>query len=173
MVREDKLQVVKEIKEKIEKSSIVLFMDFRGLNVTAITNLRKKCIESNVDVKIYKNTLARIAFNGENLEYDKSVLVGPTGILTSDSDPVAPAKILFEFSKKEENLSIKGGFLNNTYIPEEAVIKLAQLPGREELLGKFVCLLNAPINNFVLALSSPLRGFINVLNSVKEKKQEV
>ncbi|MFC1771256.1 50S ribosomal protein L10 [Candidatus Margulisiibacteriota bacterium] len=173
MVKVEKVNVVNIIKDKVDQASILLFVDFRGLTVEEITDFRGKLKQENANLTVYKNTLSRIALKDMNIVYPDELLIGPSGFVHSNEDPIGPAKVINEYIKSNKKLAIKGGFLDKSFLSEQEITKLAELPSKDALIQKLLGLLKAPITNFTLALSSPMRGLINVLNGVKEKKQEV
>ena len=148
---ENKQVQVQEITEKLQNASSVVVVDYRGLNVAQVTELRKQLREAGVEFKVYKNTLTRRAAEAAGLEGINDVLVGPNAIAFSNEDVVAPAKIINEFAKKNEALEIKAGIIEGTISSVEDVKALAELPSREGLLSMLLSVLQAPVRNFALA----------------------
>jgi len=170
-VREEKVQMVEEIKQKLANSSSAVFVDYRGLTVEEVTQLRKQFREGGVDYKVYKNTLTEIA--AKELGFDGLVpfLKGPTAIAFGVTDPVAPAKILTESIKKLKKMELKCGMVEGKVIDVEGVKALAELPSREELVAKMLGSMNTPIANLVGVLSGTMRALVYAINAVKEKKE--
>ncbi|OIJ15439.1 50S ribosomal protein L10 [Anaerobacillus arseniciselenatis] len=150
-VREQKQQVVSEIASKLRESKSTVVVDYRGLNVTEVTELRKQLREANVDFKVYKNTMTRRATAEVELTELDEVLVGPNAIAFSNDDVIAPAKIINEFAKKHEALEIKAGVIEGRFASVEDVKALAELPSRDGLLSMLLSVLQAPMRNFALA----------------------
>lgn len=150
-VREEKQLVVQEIATKLRESKSTVLVDYRGLDVAQVTELRKQLREAGVDFKVYKNTLARRATQEAELSDLDAHLVGPTAIAFSVEDAVAPAKILNEFAKKNEDLEIKAGIVEGKIVDVAEIKALADLPSREGLLSMLLSVLQAPIRNFALA----------------------
>jgi len=150
-VIQNKQAQVQEITEKFQNAASVVIVDYRGLNVTQVTELRKQLREAGVEFKVYKNTLTRRATEAVGLEGINDVLVGPNAIAFSNEDVVAPAKIINEFAKKNEALEIKAGIIEGTISSVEDVKALAELPSREGLLSMLLSVLQAPVRNFALA----------------------
>ncbi|MGE7675185.1 50S ribosomal protein L10 [Lysinibacillus sp. NPDC094403] len=150
-VIENKQAQVQEITEKFQNAASVVVVDYRGLNVAQVTELRKQLREAGVEFKVYKNTLTRRATEAVGLEGINDVLVGPNAIAFSKEDVVAPAKIINEFAKKNEALEIKAGIIEGTISSVEDVKALAELPSREGLLSMLLSVLQAPVRNFALA----------------------
>ncbi|WP_066503507.1 50S ribosomal protein L10 [Abyssisolibacter fermentans] len=170
-IREQKKQVVMEIQNKIEKAQAIVLVDYRGLNVEEVTELRKKFTEADVEYRVYKNSMMRFAFKNSGLEEFNQYLTGPNAIAFSDSDPVAPAKITDEFAKKHENLEIKAGVVDGEIIDLNKVKELAALPPREVLIAQVLGGLNAPISGFANVLQGTIRNLVYALDQVKEQKE--
>ena len=134
---------------KAIKSTIVV--DYRGLIVAEVTELRKQLREAGIEFKVYKNTLTRLAAESAEVAELNSVLTGPNAIAFSNEDVVAPAKILNDFAKKHEALEIKAGVIEGNVATVEEVKALAELPSREGLLSMLLSVLQAPIRNLALA----------------------
>lgn len=167
-----KKQIVEEIKDNIENSQAVVLVDYRGLNVAELTELREKYREAGVEYKVYKNTLMRFAFKDAGLEDFNEYLTGPNALAFGFEDPVEVAKITSNFSKEHEELEIKAGILDGEIVDTAGVNQLASLPSREELLGQLVRGLNSPIQGFANVLNGNLRGLVTVLSAIAEEKQK-
>lgn len=150
-VMETKKQVVSEISTKLRDSQSTLLVDYRGLDVAEVTELRKQLREAGVEFKVYKNTLARLAANEADLSELNDILVGPTAIAFSNEDVVAPAKVLNNFAKDHEALEIKGGVIEGKVATLEQIKELADLPNYEGLLSMLLSVLQAPVRNFAYA----------------------
>ncbi len=150
-VLEQKQQVVSTITEKLRASKSTVVVDYRGLNVAEVTELRKQLREAGVDFKVYKNTLARRATEAAELAELNEHLTGPTAIAFSEEDVIAPAKILNQFAKLHEALEIKAGVIEGQISTVEEIRALAELPSRDGLLSMLLSVLQAPVRNFALA----------------------
>lgn len=170
MIRSEKEATVKEVQEKLEKSASVVLADYRGLNVHEATELRKRLRQAGVEYKVIKNTLTSRAAKAAKIEGLDQYLSGPTAIAFSFDDPVTPAKILASFSKEFKKLELKGGVLEGRVIDAQLVKSLADLPGREALLGQLVGLLQSPMRGLVTVLSGPLRNVTYALEGIRKKK---
>ncbi|MER1987802.1 MAG: 50S ribosomal protein L10 [Solibacillus sp.] len=148
---ETKSVLVQEIATKFEAAASVVVVDYRGLTVGQVTELRKQLREAGVEFKVYKNTLTRRATEKAGVEAINEFLTGPNAIAFSNEDVVAPAKIINEFAKKNEALEIKAGIIEGTIASVEDVKALAELPSREGLLSMLLSVLQAPVRNFALA----------------------
>jgi large subunit ribosomal protein L10 len=148
---EQKKQVVSEIAEKLRESKSTILVDYRGLDVAEVTELRKQLREAGVEFKVYKNTMTRRATAETGFSDLDEQLTGPTAIAFSVDDVVAPAKILNGFAKNHEALEIKAGIIEGNVVGVEQITELATLPSREGLLSMVLSVLQAPIRNFALA----------------------
>ena len=150
-VLEAKQALVEEITGKLQSAVSVVVVDYRGLNVSQVTELRKQLREAGIDFKVYKNSMSRRAAEAAGLEGLNEHLVGPNAIAFSNEDVVAPAKILNDFAKKNDKLEIKAGVIEGNVASVEDVKALADLPSREGLLSMLLSVLQAPMRNFALA----------------------
>lgn len=148
---EQKKQIVGEIADKLKASKTVVVVDYRGLTVAEVTELRKQLREAGVEFKVYKNSLTRRAAEAAELVDLNGSLTGPNAIAFSTEDVIAPAKILNDFAKKHEALEIKSGVIEGNVASAEEIKALAELPSREGLLSMLLSVLQAPIRNLALA----------------------
>ncbi len=165
-----KTQVIDEIKEKISSSQSMILVDYRGLNVAQLTELRKRYRDAGVDYKVYKNTMMRFAFKDLGLEDFNEYLKGPSAVAFGLDDPVAAAKVTAEFAKANDKLEIKAGIVDGKVIDLDGVKNLAELPSREVLVAQVLGGLNAPIQGFANVLQGTIRGLAIVLNAIAEEK---
>lgn len=167
--KEQKIQQVADFKEKLERSRVAVFADFRGIDADQMTNLRAKCRSEQIEFKVLKNTIIQRATEGQDGLSEH--WAGPTAVALGFSDPVAPAKVIYEFSKKNPNLKIKVGILRDKILDEGQVIDLAKLPSREVLIAKLLGVMNAPITGIVTVLHGTIHNFLMTLQAIKEKKE--
>ena len=151
---ESKQVRVEEITEKFKGAATAVVVDYRGLNVSQLTELRKQLREAGVEFKVYKNTMTRRATEVAGLEGLNEYLTGPNAIAFSSEDVVAPAKIINDFAKKNEQLEIKAGVIEGTIASADDIKALAELPSREGLLSMLLSVLQAPMRNFALAVKA-------------------
>jgi large subunit ribosomal protein L10 len=168
---EAKKEIVREITEKFVNAKSIVLIDYKGISVEKATLLRDKARQANVEYKVYKNTLARLAAKDSGCEGLADYLIGSIAIATSDEDPVAPAKLLSGFIKENKILSIKAGYVDGKVLNEKEVESLASLPSKEELIAKMLGSLNAPLSGFVNVLNGNIRGLAVALNAIKEQKE--
>lgn len=148
---ETKKVIVEEIADKLKAAKTTVVVDYRGLNVSEVTELRKQLREAGIEFKVYKNSLTRRAAEASELAGLNDALTGPNAIAFSNEDVVAPAKILNDFAKKHEALEIKAGVIEGNVASLEDIKALAELPSREGLLSMLLSVLQAPIRNLALA----------------------
>lgn len=153
-VLEQKKVTVAALIEKLSAAQAGVLVDYRGLTVSEDTELRKKLREAGVEYTVVKNTLTRFAAKEVGLGELDEILNGPTSLAISDSDPVAPAKIISDFAKTNDKLEIKAGFLDGKVISLDEVKTLASTPSRDTLIAKIMGSLNAPISDLVRTLQA-------------------
>lgn len=168
--REEKQKIITELKEKFQNSRVVVLADYRGLNVAAMTSLRRRLRESGGELKVTKNTLARIAAREVGLDGLEALLEGPTALAFGLSDPVAPAKTLVEFTRDFKQVEIKGGVVEGKVVQEKEIRRLADLPSREVLIGRVLGSMQAPLYGLVNVLQANVRNFVWVLEAVRKQK---
>jgi large subunit ribosomal protein L10 len=171
ITREKKIELIAEITDKLKRSKAAVLTDYRGLTVEDTDEIRKQLRAKGVEYKVIKNTLLRKALTEAKLEFNLEDLEGhPIAIAFSYDDEIAPAKITYEFSKKNEKLEIIGGLLEGKGMNAIAVKSLASLSSRNDLYSRLVGSLAAPMTGLVNVMAGNLRGLVNVLNAYKEKK---
>ena len=173
MKLEEKRQISEDLHERFLKSAVVIVTDFKGLDVTAITELRRKLQEEQIDFQVVKNSLLMRAAKDTDVALITDAFKGPSAIAVSYQDPVAPAKVLTQFAKSNEKLEIKAGVMRNRALDLDAIKALASLPSRDELLAKLLGTMNEVPTAFVRVLSEIPRRLLNVLQAVKDQKAEV
>ncbi|WP_409343429.1 50S ribosomal protein L10 [Paenibacillus sp. MBLB4367] len=150
----EKSQLVSEVTTKLRESSCTVVADYRGLTVSQVTELRKQLRQAGVEFQVVKNTLVRRATAEAELTDLDQYLTGPTAIAFSKDDAVAPAKILSDFAKKNDKLSVKAGVVEGKVVDQSQIKALAELPSREGLLSMLLSVLQAPMRNFALAVKA-------------------
>lgn len=161
---EIKQSVVDEITEKLQKSVSCIVVDYKGLKVDEVTELRNKFREAGVDYKVYKNTLVRRAAEkvGNMQEFDNVNLVGTNALAFGYEDAIAPAKIVSEFAKTHPKIEFKMGFVEGEYYDAEMMKQLADIPSREVLIAKLLGSFKAPLSNFAY-----------LIDAIAKKQEEV
>ena len=165
MPNQKNLQQTENIRENFQNSEVILLTEYQGLTVEEMNELRNRLREAEIQYKVYKNKLINVVAQELGFEDLEPYLHGTTAVATSN-DPTASAKILGDFTRKHENLKIKGGILSKRVIDATAVEALVNMPSKEELIAQALGGLKAPISGLVNVLhqGSPLAGFVNVLN---------
>lgn len=153
-VIEQKQQHVEVISEQLKNSVSTVLVDYRGLSVAEVTELRKQLREAGIEFKVYKNTMVRRAADSMGLSELNEFLAGPSAIAFSNEDVIAPAKIINDFAKKHEALEIKAGVIEGSFVPAEDVKAIASLPSRDGLLSMLLSVLQAPVRNFAYAVKA-------------------
>ncbi len=164
MQRSEKQEFVTEFNKALKNSEFLLVADYKGLNVSEISSLRKE-IKSNSDsyFRVAKNTLVKKAIQDTNFKVAEKLFVGPTSVAYSN-DPVSTSKILVKFAKENENLKILGGVMGNKELSVDEIKNLASLPSLEEIRAKIVGLLVSSQTNIVSILQKNQTNIVRVIN---------
>lgn len=170
-ILEQKKQIVKELSEKIAKAKTIVIADYRGITVAEDTKLRSELRKENVEYRIVKNTYTLLAAKQNGLEGLEEYLNGPTSIAFGFDDPVAPARLLVNYSKSNKKFQIKAGVLEGKVISIQKLAELANLPSREVLVAKLLGTINAPVSGLVNVLNANIRGVVVALNAIAEQKK--
>ncbi|QNQ81419.1 50S ribosomal protein L10 [Lactobacillus sp. PV034] len=151
-----KEQLVNDFAEELKTAKAILVIDYLGLTVDQVTNLRKDLRDSNVKMKVMKNTYLRRAAEKAGIEGLDDTFVGPTAIVyTADADDITePARIVSKYEDDIDVLSIKGGMLEGKVASQDEIKKLASIPGREGLLSMLLSVLQAPVRNVAYAVKA-------------------
>ncbi len=165
MERTQKAQVVEEIKEAWKDVQSIILADYRGVDVPTITSVRQEFRKAGCHYKVLKNTLVRIAIQGSDIEPMSALLEGPTAVIWSTENPVAPAKIATKIAKEEQNFKIKGGFFDGQVLDEKGVQQLAAMPGKEELQATLLMTFMAAPTDFVRLLNAGPQNFLYLLQA--------
>ncbi len=170
--KEVKSLMLEEINKDLQDAESVVIAEYRGLDVVGMTLLRKKSRSLGVSLKVLKNTLVKKAIAGTVFEELGNQLSGPL-IYGFSSDPVAPAKLLIDYSKINEAIIVKGGALPGTLLDIEAVTSLAAIPPRDKLYGILLGTMQSPILGFVRTLNEVPSRLVRTLSAVLEAKQSL
>ena len=168
---EQKKKIVEELHVKLMQSKVVILTDYKGLDVGAINDLRRRLEAAEVEYKVVKNTLLKRASEKTDVELIRDSFVGPSAIALSYEDPVAPAQVLKKFSEENQKLEIKGGVMDGRVLDLDAIKALAVLPSMEILLSQVLSAMNAVPTSLVRALSDLPKRFMNVINAIKDQKE--
>ncbi|MDD2627732.1 MAG: 50S ribosomal protein L10 [Clostridia bacterium] len=160
-VLEQKQKQVKEVAEKLAKSKMTVFTEYRGITVEDDMALRKNLREAGCESAVIKNTILKLAAKEANIEVDEEIFKGPTSVIFSYEDIVAPARIANDYAKNHDFYTFKGGIMEQQQVSKEEVIKLAKLPTKETLLTMLAS-----------ALLGNIRNLAVVINEVSKQKSE-
>jgi large subunit ribosomal protein L10 len=167
---EEKKQVTGELAEQLEASGIIYLTDFTGLGVKAITDFRSRLREQGIRYRVVKNTLMLRALEGLDLPDLSEHLEGPTGLIMSDEDPVAPAKIVKEFARDHDDRPVlKIGIVDRVAITPEVIGQMADLPPRDQLLAGIAGGLTSAAAGIAGSINALLRDITYMIGQVAEK----
>jgi len=168
--REKKKEILDDLTEKFKNAKSVVFSEYRGLTVNDISDLRGKLRESEVEYKVAKKTLIKLAAKEAGInEIPNEAMEGPVAAAFSFGDEVAGAREIYKMGKDHKGLKLKGFILDGEIFGQEKAEQLAQLPSKEELLAKLVGSLRAPISGFHGVLHGTLRGFVGTLQAIVDQ----
>jgi len=167
--REEKAAVVDEVGAQVATAQAIIVAEYRGLEVGSITALRKQARESGVYLRVLKNTLARRAVAGTPFEGLTDKMVGPL-IYGISKDPVSAAKVLSDFAKSNDKLSVKAGSMAHFVMDANGVKALASMPSREELLSTLMATMQAPVAKFVRTLNEVPGKFVRTVAALRDER---
>jgi large subunit ribosomal protein L10 len=168
-----KVEMLAEIKDRMERASIAISADYRGLSVAQITELRRALRPADVEVKVVKNTLASMAAEQAGRPEMAELLQGPTALAIGFGDPIAPVKALAEHLRaKRLQLTIHGGWLEGKVLSPGEVESLATMPSREQLIAQVVGKLQSPLYNLAGLLQASMRNFAGLVEARAKQIEE-
>lgn len=173
MTRAEKAAEITVISEKFGKAKAAFLVDFKGMSVEEVTQLRKTLNPLDSEMRVVRNTLAKLALK-EHPEMETAIsnsFEGPNAVVFAYEDVSGPAKALSNFSKEVESLSLKTGVMDGKALDEAQINYLATLPGKDELRAKLLGTLQAPMGKFLRVCSEVPGSFVRVLNAHKDSKQ--
>ena len=166
--RREKEIITQELTDNLKKMKGLTFVNFSGLKVKEVNQLRRLLKQRGGQYLVAKKTLLKMAFKNSGLEkINLEQIIGGLGLVFAFTDEMAPIKILANFTKDHPNLIIQGGIFNQEFIGPEIVKGLASLPSKEQLLIKLIWTIKSPINNLVYVLKGNLRSLIYILTQIK------
>ncbi len=161
-----KVAMLAEIKDRMERASIAISADYRGLTVAQITELRRALRPTGAQVNIVKNTLAQMAAREAGREEMAAIVQGPTALAIGFEDPIAPVKALTEHLRaKRLNIEIHGGWLEGKVLSRAEVESLATMPSKEQMIADVVSKLQSPLYNFAGLMQSTIRTFAGLIDA--------
>lgn len=171
LTKNQKIELVKELTEKIKQAKSTVLVDYKGLPVKELTELKKTLRGVGAEYIVVRKTLLDIALKEAGIEgANVKGLEGQVAISLSNADEVSAAKTIDTFAKTNQNIKMLGGTLGIQVMNAAEVKALAKTPSKEQLLGQLVGTLNAPISGFVNVLAGNLRGLVQVLKAIEEVK---
>jgi len=168
--REQKKTDLEYLKEQLSETGHALLVSFDGLSVEKDGQLRRALREAELNYKVVKNTLGRLAVEGTQLESLREHFVGMTAIAYSQNDPVGLAKVLSKFAKDNKELTFKAGVVEGRPITVQEIDSLATMPSKEELVSKLMFLLNAPAQRIATVINAVPRNLAVVVNEISKQK---
>lgn len=171
MNKEQKAAAVAEIAEQIKESDAVLAVDYRGISVTQIADVRGKLRESDATFRVVKNTLTERAADAAEAQALKELLTGPTALMFVRGDAAGAAKVISVFNKETELLAFKGGIMNGETLEVGQIQAIARLPSRDVLYGQLVGMVAAPLTGLARGLGGLIGGMAVALGQLQQKKE--
>lgn len=172
MNREDKAAVIERLRGALATVPAVIVTDFVGLTVEETDNLRAQFRAAGVKYEVVKNTLVKRAIAETSMAEISPLFKGNSAIAYHPDDPVAPAKVVLDFSKDNEKLRVKGGWLDGKKLDADGIKQLASLPGKDELRAKLLSVLGGVPTKLVRTLIAGPQSFIGVLTARKQQLEE-
>lgn len=167
----EKIQASEELVDTLRRAQAVVVTDYRGLNVKAMTKLRRSLREGGVEYRVVKNSLVHFAALKADIAGLDPYLAGPTALAFGYQDPATPAKLLAAFAADNRQLTIKAGILSGKVISADEVRALAMLPSRPVLLGQVLGAFMAPMANLASVLGAPVRGLAVALEALRKQRE--
>lgn len=162
--------MVADITEKLEKSTSLVFADYQGLTMSQLSAMRSELADNSAEFTVTKNNLLKIALKAANKKVDDAILAGPIATLFAFGDEISPIKVLTKAIKDNNAGKVRGGVIGGEYLDEYKVIKLSNLPSKEELRGKVVNVLGSPLYGVVNVLQANIRNLVYALDQIRISK---
>ncbi len=166
-----KAATIDELSDKLRDSKGAVLLDYRGLTVAAITQLRRDLSGDGVEFQVTKNTLLRIAADRANVSIDSDLLAGPTAVAFGWNDEVSPARLMTDFARRNRLVHVKGGIISRRSVSAEQVTRIAELPSREILLAQLLGTLQAPAARTLGVLQAPAREVAGLAEALRVQRE--
>jgi large subunit ribosomal protein L10 len=154
LTKAQKTEQLNELKDKMSKAQSIIFAHYIGMTVGDVSDLRNKLRETKAEMKVAKKTLMRIAAKELNMpEVTDESLDGPVACIFSFDDPLSGAQVAFKFSKDHPQVELIGGIFEGKMMTKEEAVRLAKIPGKQQLLGMFAAMINSPLVSFAIGLN--------------------
>ena len=165
-----KQNIIQQIADNLKAQKSLLFIDYKGIGVKDLSQLRKQLKEVGAKLEVAKKTLLSRAFKEKGIDTDFKNMDGQIALIYSFEDPLAGIKTTHTFSKRRNDIKLLGGYMENQMLDALQIKELALLPSKEELLGRFVGTLAAPMRGLVTIFEGNIKGLIIALSEIQEKK---
>ena len=172
MARPEKVAEVQAITEQIKAAQSMVLADYQGLTVEQMTKFRSQCRENQVQCRVVKNRLAKIACDNAEMEMMKEHLRGPIAIIFGPESQVDPAKIAVGFAKDNEAMEIKAGVVDGQILDPAQVVALSTVPSMDELIAKMMGSINSPVSGLAMALNGVVGALTRAIDAVAKQKEE-
>lgn len=168
---EDKRAIVEDVAKVASSAYSAIAAEYRGMSVSSMTDLRKKARESNVYLRVVRNTLARRAVEGTDFACMQDVMVGPILLAFSMKEPGAAARVIKDFAKQNDKLVVKAVSISGRLLPASEIETLAKMPTYEQGISMLMSVMKAPISKFVRTLAEPTAKFVRTVAAVRDQKE--
>jgi len=172
MARPEKVAEVQAITERIQAAQSMVLADFSGLTVEQMTVFRSRCRETQLECRVVKNRLAKIACDTAEMESMKDHLKGPTAIIFGPESQVDAARIVVNFAKENEAMEIKGGVVDGQFLDSSQVVALSKVPSRDELIAKMMGSINSPLTGLAATMNGVVAALARTIDAVAKQKAE-
>lgn len=172
MGKEEKKEIVKEVKDKIDRASCICFTNYKGLSAPRLNELRRTLATKNAEMKVFKNRLILLALKEKSLDKLSRFVNGPMALIFAYDDPLQPIKIISDFRKDDKKPIVNGGYIDGDIFDAQSFVKLASLSSKEEMYRKMIGSLSSPLNKMVYILSGIPMKLLSVLSLLLKQKEE-